>query len=295
IRVSKKINQINPHVIHSFHYGNSYGEALAGKISRAKWIFTKKNMNWGSDGANAWKLRSFLADFIVVQNTKMIEEFYPDSKKIRLIERGIQVGFFSEFVDNIDAVYSEMNTPVEARVIACVANISPVKGVHYLIEAFQSLEKDNWHLWLIGDDKSDYAQQLKSDIEMNVENGKNIHFSGKKNDVRPYVKAAEIFVLPTTKTGEGSPVALLEAMAMKKVVLGSRVPGIEDQLKEFEQHMFESENADSLASALHRLLKNTKAKNEELGQDFYNHVSKKYHINREVAQHEKLYTELCSN
>ncbi len=40
-------------------------------------------------------------------------------------------------------------------------------------------------------------------------------------------------MLPTLDKGEGFPVSLLEAMANGKIVLGSAVPGIKDQLQEF--------------------------------------------------------------
>lgn len=52
-KISRKLKEIKPDIIHSFHYSNNYGEALSAKLAGAKWVFTKKNMMWGSDGANA--------------------------------------------------------------------------------------------------------------------------------------------------------------------------------------------------------------------------------------------------
>ena len=33
-------------LIHSFHYGSDYSEALAAKFAGIPWVYTKKNMNW---------------------------------------------------------------------------------------------------------------------------------------------------------------------------------------------------------------------------------------------------------
>src|SRR5690554_4988992 len=79
--VSRKFKEIGPDVIHSYHYSPDYTEALAARMAGIPWVFTKKNMNWGGKSKNAWKLRSFLAKKIAVQNTDMINQFYPKSKK----------------------------------------------------------------------------------------------------------------------------------------------------------------------------------------------------------------------
>ena len=68
-QISKQLKAINPAIIHSFHYSADYSEALSAKMARIKWIFTKKNMNWGSTSKNGWKLRTFLANAIIAKKT----------------------------------------------------------------------------------------------------------------------------------------------------------------------------------------------------------------------------------
>ena len=84
-------------IIHSFHYSDDYSEALAAKLSGAKWVFTKKNMNWRG---RAWKVRSRLADGIICLNTDMLKEFYPNSSKTKLVPLGIDTDRFKS--SNID-------------------------------------------------------------------------------------------------------------------------------------------------------------------------------------------------
>jgi glycosyltransferase involved in cell wall biosynthesis len=95
-KTSRELTKINPDIIHSFHYAADYSEPLAAKMAGYKWVYTKKNMNWGGGSKNAWLLRSFLADRIVVLNTKMADQFFPNSRgKTSLIPRGVDTRVFN--------------------------------------------------------------------------------------------------------------------------------------------------------------------------------------------------------
>lgn len=294
-RVSKKLKEINPDIVHSFHYGSNYTEALSAKMAGIKWIFTKKNMSWGGSSTNSWKLRSFLADKIAVQNTDMIQDFYPKSKKIRLIPRGVNVQNFASFIPN-SLIRREMKTSPERRIIICVANFVPVKGIELLIEAFDKLYKNNseWVVWLVGDNNNEYGQKLTHLVqEKQLQNS--IIFSGKKLNVIDYLNHAEIFVLPTLEKGEGTPVAVLEAMSNGKVVIGSAVPGIKDQLRNFPNHLFEAGNAIDLEKKLAVFMNNSEQENATIGLDFKNVATAEFTIENEIENHEKLYHSALKN
>lgn len=294
-RVSKKLKEISPDIVHSFHYGSNYTEALSAKMAGIKWIFTKKNMSWGGSSTNSWKLRSFLADKIAVQNTDMIQDFYPKSKKIRLIPRGVNVQNFASFIPN-SLIRREMKTSPEKRIIICVANFVPVKGIELLIEAFDKLYKNNseWVVWLVGDNNNEYGQKLTHLVqEKQLQNS--IIFSGKKLNVIDYLNHAEIFVLPTLEKGEGTPVAVLEAMSNGKVVIGSAVPGIKDQLRNFQNHLFEAGNAIDLEKKLAVFMNNSEQENATIGLDFKNVATAEFTIENEIENHEKLYHSALKN
>ncbi len=296
-KVSRKLKKINPDIVHSFHYAASYSEALAARMSGAKWVFTKKNMSWGGGSKNAWKLRSFLANKIAVQNTDMQKEFYPRSKKTVLIPRGVVLDKFKAS-DPLPQIRIQMQTKENERILICVANFVPVKGIETLIKAFVSIAAQfpEWVLWLVGDDKNDYGQALhKLVAELGFDS--KIKFSGKQMNVVDYLNHAEIFVLPTLNEGrkEGSPVAMLEAMANSKVVLGSRVPGIKDQLREFPDHLFTPKDEIDLAEKLSNLMKKNKNDLQHLGATFLLPVTDNYSIEKEVERHEQLYSSIIKN
>lgn len=282
---SRVFRRLKPDIIHSFHYGSDYSEALAAKFARIKWVFTKKNMSWGGSSKNSWKLRSILSRGIIVQNTDMIRDFYPNNEKVVFIPRGVK---YEEF-DN----HGQFGKKEPPRVIICVANLVPRKGVEVLVRAFAMLKEDhpNWHVWIIGDDTNEYAEEVKEEIrDLGIED--RFWFSGKKKDIRPFLTQAEIFVLPTNNMGEGSPVALLEAMANGKVVIGSAVPGIKDQLNPFPEHLFEVDNPRDLAEKLHFFMNVSTGQNQKTGAQFVEYVRLKYAFNAEVKAHSEFYKKI---
>lgn len=288
-KVSREIKKINPDIVHSFHYSANYTEALSAKFAGAKWVFTKKNMSWGGSSKNSWKLRSFLADKIAIQNTDMQNQFYPNSSKTALISRGVTVQNFKSSQPKTE-IFSMMNTNPNKRIVICVANLVPVKGVELLIDAFSNLylENSDWNLWIIGDYNNDYGKQLLDFVKSN-NLAHAIKFSGKQSNVKDFLDCVEIFVLPTLDKGEGSPVALLEAMANGKVVIGSKVPGIKDQLHSFSNHLFEAGNSNDLKEKIKFFMTNSKEENQEIGKIFEDFVNKNFSIEQEIKKHEQLY------
>jgi len=295
-KVSRKLKAINADVIHSFHYSDNYTEALAAKFAGIKWVFTKKNMSWGAGSGNGWRLRSALARGIAVQNTDMIKQFYPNSSKIKLIPRGVVVENFLAQQPKAQ-IRESMVTALEKRLIICVANMVPVKGVELLIRAFQELSKTqiDWDLWLVGYINNDYCKKLINLVTSKALKDR-VHFSGKQPNVHDYLDHAEIFVLPTKDEGrrEGSPVALLEAMANGKVVIGSSVPGVKDQLKNFQEHQFKPGNWEILAKKLLKFMLNSVEENKERGNLFTKHVQENYSISLEIERHESFYLRIIN-
>ena len=80
-QLSKFFKKLDMDLIHSFHYGPDYSEALAAKIAGIPWVYTKKNMNWGGTSKNGWGIRSLLSSHILMQNRDMQNLFFKKIKK----------------------------------------------------------------------------------------------------------------------------------------------------------------------------------------------------------------------
>jgi glycosyltransferase involved in cell wall biosynthesis len=293
-KISRFFKSLGVDLIHSFHYSADYSEALAARMARIKWVYTKKNMNWGGGSANAWKLRTFLANGILAQNTDMMKLFFPHTKRVALVPRGVDTTEFRPSPKET-RLFREFQLPEHARIILCVANLVPVKGVETLLEAFASL-KDEFPviLFIVGDCQSEYAQQLIKQAE--AIDGNRIIFTGKRPDVSAFHSIADIFVLPTLNQGrqEGSPVSLLEAMAAGTCVLAGNVAGIRDQLSQIPDHLFEPGNSRALTRKIRKVLDMDKTAYQKTTDLQRKIIQENHTIEQEVSRHENFYTDILT-
>lgn len=119
------------------------------------------------------------------------------------------------------------------------------KGVDTLIETFINFNKsyNEYKLIILGDGVD------RQKLENLASNNKNILFKGNVSfsNVANYFNESEIFVLPT-KTMEGHPKALIEAMASGCKCITSNVPGNKDVLEQSDtkEYIFDPQNSDDL-------------------------------------------------
>ncbi|MCB0726129.1 MAG: glycosyltransferase [Ignavibacteriae bacterium] len=288
-KLSRFFKKINPDIIHSYNYSDDYSEALAAKLARIKWIYTKKNMSWGS---NAWKIRSKLADAIIPQNNEMIKVFFNEKTNYSLIPIGIDLNEFSK-MEKSSVVSEKYNLNGSSPVILTIANIIPIKGIDYLIQGFELILEDfaSPKLLIVGEDKTDYADKLKNNVkERNLE--EKVIFTGKQSDIKSFFSVADIFMLPSMKTGEGGPISVLEAMASGIISYGSDVPGIRDQFKNLQDQLFESENPGSIAN---KILHWSNLSAEEIKERIRiqkEFIEKYYSIENEISNLDLLYQKI---
>lgn len=108
-----------------------------------------------------------------------------------------------------------------------------------LIEAFAKIAGKNPHLHLLmvgdGDQKAEAVELIN---KYNLKD--TITLVPFRLDVPDIIAAADIYVLPSL--WEGLPIGLLEAMAMGKAVIGSKVDGTSEVISDFENGIFVDPN-----------------------------------------------------
>ena len=290
-KVSRFIKKNKFDLVHSFNYSDDYYEALASRLGGAKWVYTKKNMSWGGNG---WRFRTLLANGIAVQNNDMMHDFFNGGNdKTMLLPRGVNTDEFKKIHLPENLLKKEFSLSPDTKIITTVANLVPRKGIEYLIEGYNNIKSKYPHtvVFIIGDDRNDYAQKLKN-IIVEKQLSDTIYMIGKRMNVNELLNCSDYFILPTTNLGEGSPVALLEAMSAGLPCIASNVYGIRDQLKTLPDQMFQESDAISLANKLDWLLNldNDDLQNIVLKQS--NLVNTNYTIDIEVKNHEKFYCKI---
>lgn len=278
-----KDNQFD--IVHSWHWSSDWTEVLGAKLGGAKFIYTKKAMTWGNIH---WKIRSYLSDFIITINDEM-KAYFPSKKQQELIPLGLDTDYYSpkHFPTNIN--------DGQFRIIT-VANLVAVKGIEVLIDAVLALDNPNIELTVLGDDRSDYAIELKQKVRM-LSQKERIVFLGKHTDVRPFLAQSDLYVIPTLNEGrkEGMPMALVEAMSMGLPVLGSDISGINFVLKDFPELLFEASNGQQLAEKIDFLHQKSNEERESIGDELRNHTIQHFSMDRFITAHENLYSSLIKS
>jgi glycosyltransferase involved in cell wall biosynthesis len=136
-------------------------------------------------------------------------------------------------------------------VILCTARFEPVKNHALLFDAAERLHARgrSFVLRLVG--TGPLEQQLRARAAKGYAG--RIEFLGYRDDMPDVLAAADIAVLTSFK--EGMPRAVLEAMAMGLPVVGTRVSGTKEAIRDGENgFLVGSGDTDALANALETLI-----------------------------------------
>lgn len=164
------------------------------------------------------------------------------------------------FTPPVDKRLSKMKAHIdpEKKVIGYVGRISKEKNTHLLLDAFKRVEnQEDLVLLMVGDGPK---SQIKHFREI-----KNCKITGFVNNVQDYLKAMDIFVMPSLT--ETTSLATLEAMACGLPVVVTKVGYIKSYVAKNHNGIFFPRNSSStLALKISQLLKDKKLR-EELGQN----------------------------
>ena len=142
----------------------------------------------------------------------------------------------------------------EATDLVYAGVLIPRKGLHLLLEAFARLDQPRAQLHLLGHpENADYAGELKKQAQdRGIANRVHFHGAVSQADLAEYFASARALVLPSLSEGLGR--VVLEAMLTGTPVIGSRVGGIPDLIRDGENgFLVESDNVDELTAALQKI------------------------------------------
>lgn len=137
----------------------------------------------------------------------------------------------------------------DAAWIGIVATLRSWKGHRYLLEALQTLPAPV-RLAIVGDGPQREALQTRVQ-ELGL--ASRVHFAGNQTDVVPWLRALDVFALPSY-ANEGVSQAVMQAMAVGLPVVTTPVGSMTDVIRDSETGLLVTpENVPSLAAALSRL------------------------------------------
>lgn len=160
-----------------------------------------------------------------------------------------------------DVVRRELGLPQDALVIISVGGCSHIKRHHDVLKAMSKILKTNQNSYYLhlGEGKT-LDEEIQMAADLGISN--NVLFCGNQRDVRKYLIASDIYVMPSRF--EGIPLTTIEAMACEIPTALYNVPGLKDfNVGGVERSVVVDEDVDALVSAIFLLYEN-KAKAAEL-------------------------------
>ncbi|WP_164924332.1 glycosyltransferase [Sinorhizobium fredii] len=140
-----------------------------------------------------------------------------------------------------------LDTPEDAPVVMSMGRFVERKGFHTLIEAVAKVP--GVYLWLLGDgEERENLEKLATDLGA----ANRVRFAGWQKDTRPFLAAADIFVMASSHEPLGN--VILEAWAQGTPVVSSRSEGPQWFMRDNENGlMVDIGDTDGFARAIERI------------------------------------------
>jgi glycosyltransferase involved in cell wall biosynthesis len=216
-----------------------------------------------------------MADTVVVESiahkTHLVGKFGVSALKIYVVPNWVNTNLFKP----MPATLKE-----KGRVVF-VGSLNLVKNVFSLIEAVKGIPRAT--LYFIGDGP------LRRPLERKLHEGniKNVVLLGTlRHETIPLeLNKSEVFVLPSFF--EGSPRALLEAMACGLSVVGSRIEGVREIIQDGFTGLLCDTNAESIRNAIRSLLSDASLR-AKMGSNARRSIQRSYTVEKVLENENKV-------
>lgn len=163
----------------------------------------------------------------------VLDNGYTKASKLKVIGKGSSNGIDTSYFNSsiVEAYKSDFT---KNRFIFCfVGRIVGDKGINELIAAFTRLQRDydDIGLLLIGEFEKE-LDKISPESEKQIFENSQIQFVGFQSDVRPFMKASDVFVFPSYR--EGFPNVVMQAGAMELPSIVSNINGCNEIIKNGE-------------------------------------------------------------
>jgi glycosyltransferase involved in cell wall biosynthesis len=287
----KVIDETQANVIDTYNVQSKFWSSFA--LYRAKVALVSTVNSWYRD-EHGGNLKGYIYQMVELMTNRHLDLYISVSQGIydKLIDAGIpsdkiEVIQNAIHIDPESVVYDKAwlrqayNLPDDAIVVCALGRLVWAKGYSTLVEAFAQLKDEfpNLHCLVVGD--GDLHDELSAQIQ---EAGltSRLHLLGfvAHKQALSIVSNCDIFVMPSLS--EGTPVALLEAAALARPILASRVGGIPEVVSDGEQAILvESGDSTKLAEGLRRLLQDEDFR-QQLGARARDYVLSKFSLQVQV-------------
>ena len=219
-------------------------------------------------------------------------------EKVRVIPIGLDLNWVDEIPRVRGALREKFRIPRDRTVVAIVGRLTEIKNHRLFVSALGLLQDENLHAVIVGDGELRRATERRV-AELKLQ--ERVTFTGWQEDVvRVY---ADVDIVCLTSLNEGTPLALIEAMAAGRPIVATDVGGIRDLMigqaaahlsgfRVFENGILTpAGDEQALACALRFLIRRPDVR-EEQGRVGQRSAHDRYPCTRLVSDVAALYTEV---
>lgn len=215
-------------------------------------------------------------------------------EKFTVIHNGIDLKRFSYGI-NGNGLRRELGLKNGEYIIGTVGRWAKQKGYQYLIEAsriVRSIRKDIRFV-IVGSDAHHPSESIKDELfslNDNLNKEDRVVFTGYRPNIPEVISIFDIFVFPSLWEGFG--LALVEAMAMGKPIIASKIKPISEIVEHRQTGLLvPCGDAEAIASAVIELIGN-KEMAEAMGESGRKHVEDFFSVEVMTKGYEELYQSL---
>jgi glycosyltransferase involved in cell wall biosynthesis len=243
---------------------------------------------------NAERIASHMCDKMIFISQPLVdwalrEKIVLRPDKIAKIYSGIDLDQFRPVTeDEKNRARRKWNIGHDDAVIGIVSKLWEGKGHEILIRAFKEIKKEikGAKLVIVGEGP---LSGMLHDLADSLSLTDSVIFAGFQMDIAGIISSFDVAVLPSYFEGMGR--VLLEAMAMEKPVVASRVGGIPDLVKDgVNGYLIQPGDIKGFADALKKLL-NDKGLANIMGKDGRKGITDKFSADAMVRSINELYIE----
>lgn len=253
-QISKKFDVVHSHTYYAQLYSSFF-------INKKKLITTEHSTNNNRrnkkifrviDALMYCKYSEVISITDSVQNNLKDWILFNYKSKFSVINNGIKV---EDYINDTNIEKKDIGFSKNDTLLISVGRLEPVKNQLLLIDAFSEIQDDNVKLILIGNGslKSDISERIKESCLDN-----RIILLENRSDVNIFLKASDVFVLPSLWEGFG--LSALEAAISENILVLSNIEGLKDMINEVTDQaiFFNPKNKTELVDSMYKAISMTK-------------------------------------
>jgi teichuronic acid biosynthesis glycosyltransferase TuaC len=210
-------------------------------------------------------------------------------EKVEVLHNGVDLNRFKPLSEVKHQMRKKLGISKDANVVLTVRRIVYKNGIDTLLESAEIAVKRNPKLVFVVVGKGPDSEEVKEKIgQLRMQNNFKLTGFVSDEDLPLYYNIADLFALPS-KSGEGLPLVVLEAMSCGLPVIATNVGGTSEVMSEDYGKLVPPNSPDSLAEALVEFSRKDVA---ALKKDLRAMMEEKYSWDKNVEKLSEIYKEL---